>query len=84
LGAEVEAEIREASMVAPPTVEETAALFDDLSYMWEVATPEERRRLIGPLIERFYVDMESGHWYPQHRFGCCSSARCGRRTQRSS
>ena len=27
--------------------------------MWEEATPDERRRLLAPLIERVYVDVDS-------------------------
>ena len=30
-----------------------------LPAMWEGATPDERRRLLAPLIERVYVDVDS-------------------------
>jgi site-specific DNA recombinase len=42
-----------------PTLEEAAHLFQDISQLWEEATPEERRKLLSPLIERVYVDMGS-------------------------
>jgi hypothetical protein len=40
-------------------VEEAAELFQNIEILWKEATPEERRRLISPLIERrVYVDMD--------------------------
>ncbi len=56
--AELEDQIKAASAVVPPSYEEAAALLLDLEALWKEATPEERRKLISPLIERVYVDME--------------------------
>jgi len=42
-----------------PTIEDAAKLFEDIPQLWKEATPEERRKLISPLIERVYVDMDS-------------------------
>ncbi|MFQ6026960.1 MAG: recombinase family protein [Dehalococcoidia bacterium] len=42
-----------------PTLEEAAQLFADLPQLWKEATPEERRKLLSPLVERVYVDLES-------------------------
>lgn len=57
--AAVDAEIRHASGTTPIEVEEVAALFGDLPGMWDEATPDERRRLVGPIVERVFVDVES-------------------------
>jgi hypothetical protein len=38
--------------------EEAAALLSNLEGLWEEATAEERRKLVSPLIERAYVDMD--------------------------
>ena len=42
-----------------PTLEEAGQLFENIPQLWEEATPEERRKLISPLIERVYVDIDS-------------------------
>ena len=34
-------------------------LLSDLPSLWSEATPDERRRLVAPLIERVYIDVES-------------------------
>ena len=57
--AEIDRELRQASVTTQPAIEEAAALFDDLPQLWSEATPEERRKLIAPLIERVYVDLEA-------------------------
>ena len=46
-------------MVELPTLEDAAKLFENIPQLWKEATPEERRKLISPLIERVYVDMDS-------------------------
>lgn len=57
--AEIDNRIRETTDVGLPTLEEAAALFKQVHELWREATPEERRKLISPLIERVYVDMET-------------------------
>ena len=42
-----------------PTLSEAALLFENIPQLWKEATPEERRKLISPLIERVYVDIDS-------------------------
>lgn len=42
----------------PPTTTEIVELMENLALLWEEATGEERQRLISPLIERAYVDLE--------------------------
>ncbi len=59
LQARIAAQIREATVVELPTLEEAVALFGDLSQIWREATSEERRRLVAPLVERFYIDLEA-------------------------
>ena len=56
--AEIDARIREASAVVPPSYVEAAELFQNIEVLWKEATGEERRRLISPLIERVYVDLD--------------------------
>ncbi|MFQ6027729.1 MAG: recombinase family protein [Dehalococcoidia bacterium] len=57
--AEIDASLRLTENVELPTLEEAAQLFADIPQLWEEATPEERRKLLDPLIERVYVDLES-------------------------
>ena len=45
--------------VEPPSLKETAQLFANIPQLWNEATPEERQKLISPLIERVYVDIDS-------------------------
>ena len=33
-------------------------MFQNIECLWKEATGEERRRLLSPLVERVYVDME--------------------------
>ncbi len=57
--AELDQQLREAGAVWSPDVEEAAKLFESVPSLWNEATPEERRKLLSPLIERVYVDMEA-------------------------
>jgi hypothetical protein len=57
--AEIEAQIRTAQPAPMVRVEECLTLFKDLPALWQEATPEERSRLIAPLVERVYVDIET-------------------------
>ena len=57
---EIEASLRLTEQVELPTLEEAAQLFRDIPQLWKEATPEEQRKLLSPLLERVYVDMESG------------------------
>ena len=57
---EIEASLRLTEQVELPTLEEAAQLFGDIPQLWKEATPEEQRKLLSPLLERVYVDMESG------------------------
>ena len=56
--AEIDARLRLAESVSLPTLEEAAQLFENIPQLWREATPEERRKLISPLMERVYVDIE--------------------------
>ena len=58
--ADIDVKLRLTSPLGLPTLEEAAELFEDIPQFWTEATPEERRKLISPLIERLYVDMETG------------------------
>ena len=58
--ADIDAKLRLTSPFELPTLEEAAELFEDIPQFWKEAAPEERRKLISPLIERVYVDMETG------------------------
>jgi DNA invertase Pin-like site-specific DNA recombinase len=57
--ADVDAQIRSAQPAPMVKVQECLALFKDLSALWAEATPEERSRLIAPLVARAYVDVET-------------------------
>jgi len=46
-------------VVTLPVIEEAAALFADIPQLWSEATPEERTKLISPLIEMVHVDIEA-------------------------
>src|SRR5688572_18869909 len=58
LKAELEDQLKQASAVVPPSHVEAAELFQNIEILWKEATPEEKRRLLAPLVERVYVDME--------------------------
>ena len=50
---------REALRPSGPAFDEAAELFSDMPALWDRAAPEERRRLVAPLIERVYLDIDS-------------------------
>jgi DNA-binding transcriptional regulator YiaG len=56
--AEIAAQLRLTSPLELTTLEEVARLFENIPQLWEQATPEEKRKLLSPLIERVYVDMD--------------------------
>jgi hypothetical protein len=58
LGA-VDEQIRSAQPASLIKVGECVALLNDLPALWGEATQEERSRLIAPLIERVYIDIET-------------------------
>ena len=55
----LDAEIQLTERATPVEVHEVAALLDDLPALWEEATPDERRALLAPLLERVFVEVES-------------------------
>ncbi|MBI4302288.1 MAG: recombinase family protein [Chloroflexi bacterium] len=57
--AEIDANIQLAIPVMLPSVEEAAELINNLPRLWQEALPDERRRLVGPLIDRVYLDLKS-------------------------
>ena len=74
--AELEEQLKAASAVVPPSYEESDALLSNLEGVWEEATAEERRKLVSPLIERVYMDMDLklvGRLLRLQRFGLESS-----------
>lgn len=52
--------MREVESQDLPSIPEAAELFDQVEQMWKEATQEERKRLVGSLFERAYVDLETG------------------------
>ena len=70
--AEIDTKIRSAVPVTLPSIEEAAELLDDFGAIWREATPEERRKLVAPLIERVYLDLNGkriGGIRPRAGFG---------------
>ncbi len=57
--AAVDGQIRSAQPASMIKVGECVALLNDLSVRWSEATQEERSRLVDPLIERVYIDIET-------------------------
>ncbi len=55
---EIDRLLVQAQAVMPSNIDEAVALFSDIPQLWAEATVEERRKLIGPLIQRVYVDLE--------------------------
>ena len=53
------AQIRAAQRADIPDYEAAMRLFSDLAYLWEAATSSERKRLIAPLVERVYIDLDT-------------------------
>src|SRR5690606_34962046 len=56
----VDEQFRAATRAVGASYEEAAAVLRDMPAVWERARAEERRVLLGPLIERIYVDVECG------------------------
>jgi hypothetical protein len=56
--ADLDAQIRAAQPVSQPGLEDAVALLSDLPGLWQEATSQERQRLMAPLIERAYIDVE--------------------------
>ena len=57
--ADLDARIRAATAPAASAIEDAAGLLRSLPQLWELATPQERRRLIAPLLEHIYVDVDA-------------------------
>jgi len=55
---EIDQLLGQAQAVTPPNVDEAVSLFSNIPLLWSEATLDERRKLIGPLIQRVYVDLE--------------------------
>ena len=56
---EIDRQIGLTMPIESPSLEEAQLLFENIPQLWNEATPEERRKLISPLIERVYVDIDS-------------------------
>ena len=56
--AAIEIQLKQATSFVTPSHTEAAELFNDIPQLWKEATSAERRKLISPLIERVYVNME--------------------------
>ena len=56
----VDDQIRAATEACAPSYDDAAALLADMPALWERADHAERRRLLRPLIERAYLDIDSG------------------------
>jgi len=46
----IDAQIASATPIVPPSMEEAVALFGDITSQWKESTPEERSKLISPLM----------------------------------
>lgn len=58
LVAEIDLDLAGTAPALAPVYEEAAALVADLPKVWEKATPDERRRLLAPLLAAVYVDVD--------------------------
>ena len=56
---EIDRQLSLTTPIEPPSLEEAGQLFENIPQLWSEATPEERRKLISPLIDRVYVDIDS-------------------------
>ena len=56
--AEIDAAIQAATPTETVSLSAAADLLSDLPRLWDAATLEERQRLIAPLIDRVYVDID--------------------------
>jgi len=57
--AQIDGRILAAQPACLPSVGDAAALFSNLGALWDEATAEEQRRLVSPLVERVYIDIET-------------------------
>ena len=55
---EINRQMREASGMTQLAYTEAIELFKNITVLWQEATTEERRRLVGSLIETAFVDLE--------------------------
>ena len=58
---ELDTQLRLAQLSTPIELDEVAELLENLPDLWREATPEERHRLLGTLVEAVYVDISSQH-----------------------
>ena len=56
---EIDAKILSTVPASLPSIEEAAELLDDLPLLWQEALPEERRKLVAPLVDQVYLDLRS-------------------------
>ena len=80
----LDALIRARATPSEPTLDDAASLFNDIPALWAEAGAEERRRLVAPLIERVYLDLESkrvGAFTPSPAFRSLLKGAVQRRTQ---
>lgn len=56
---DIEAQLRQAESVIRPAHQDAAAIFGDLSQLWLAATAAEKRRIVGLLFERVYIDIDA-------------------------
>ena len=59
LRGKIDQQMQSATIVQGPSYEQAVRLFADMPALWEEATADERRRLLDPLIERAYMDIDS-------------------------
>ena len=57
--AAIDVEIRHAAGTTPIEVDAVASLLSDLPALWAEATADEQRRLVAPIVERVFVDVET-------------------------
>ena len=58
---ELDAQLRMAQLSTTIELDDVAELLDNLPALWGAAKPDERRRLLGTLVEAAYVDVGSRH-----------------------
>ena len=56
---EIDHQIAQTTVVAPPDIEEAVELFSDIPMLWSEATQEERQLLLRSLVETVYVDIKT-------------------------
>ena len=56
---EIDAKILSTVPASLPSIEEAAAFLDDLPLLWQESMPEERRKLVAPLVDRVYLDLRN-------------------------